>query len=101
MKRREALLGLAAAAFGNVCPSGAIRAQPAANVLGIGAILATPPTVSYWVAFIRRLRELGYRDGENLFVTTFDVREDADHLLEKLNDKTKKGINVVVAMVLR
>jgi putative ABC transport system substrate-binding protein len=95
MRRREALLGLAAAAFGNVA---LIRAQPAANVLGIAAILATPPTVSYWVAFIRRLRELGYRDGENLFVTTFDVREDADHLLEKLNDKTKKGINVVVAM---
>src|SRR6516165_8534863 len=98
MKRREALLGLAAAAFGNVCPSGAIRAQPAANVLGIAAILATPPTVSYWVAFIRRLRELGYRDGENLFVTTFDARGDADHLLEKLKDNIKKGINVVVAM---
>jgi hypothetical protein len=69
MKRREVLLGLATAAFGNV------SAQPAANVLGIAAILATPPTVSYWVAFIRRFRELGYRDGENLCVTTFDVRE--------------------------
>ena len=98
MRRREALLGLAAAAFGNVYPSGAICAHPAANALSIAAILATPPTVSYWVAFIRRLRELGYRDGENLFVTTFDVREDADHLLEKLKDNIKKGINVVVAM---
>src|SRR6516225_6386039 len=96
MKRRELLLGLATAAFGSVSEC-AIRAQPAANVLHIAAILPTPPTASYWVIFIRRLRELGYREGENLFVTTFDVREDTDHLLEKLKDKIKKGINVVYA----
>jgi putative ABC transport system substrate-binding protein len=96
MKRRELLLGLAAAALGNVAEC-AIGAQVAANVLHIAAILAGPPTASYWVTFIRRLRELGYRDGENLFVTAFDVREDADYLLEKLKDKLKKEINIVYA----
>ena len=92
MKRREVLLGLATVAFGNV------SAQPAANVLGIAAILATPPTASYWVAFRKRLRELGYREGENLLVEAFDGREDVDHLVENLKGRISKGINVVVAM---
>jgi putative tryptophan/tyrosine transport system substrate-binding protein len=96
MRRREALLGLTAAAFGNVYPSGAIRAQPAANVLGIAAILATPPTASYWIAFMRRLQELGYREGENLLVEAFDGREEADHIVETLKRRISKG-SIVVA----
>jgi len=67
MKRREVLLGLAAAALGNV-PECALHAQPAPNMLHVAAVLMTPPTASYWIAFMRRLRELGYRDGENLLV---------------------------------
>ena len=69
MKRREVLLGLATAAFGKVS---AIRAQAAAKSLHMAAILMTPPTASYWVAFMKRLRELGYREGENLLVEVFD-----------------------------
>ena len=54
MKRREVLLGLATAAFGKVS---AIRAQAAAKSLHMAAVLMTPPTASYWVAFMKRLRE--------------------------------------------
>jgi len=96
MKRREVLLGLAAAALGNV-PECAIHAQPAANMLHVAAVLMTPPTASYWIAFMRRLRELGYRDGENLLVEAFDGRQEADRLVENLKERINKGVNVVVA----
>jgi len=94
MKRREVLLGLATAAFGKVS---AIRAQAAAKSLHMAAVLMTPPTASYWVAFMKRLRELGYREGENLLVEVFDGREEANHLVENLKERINKGVNVVVA----
>ena len=94
MKRREVLLGLATAAFGKVS---AIRAQAAAESLRMVAVLMTPPTASYWVAFMKRLRELGYREGENLMVDVFDGREEAGHLVESLKERINKGVNVVVA----
>ena len=94
MKRREVLLGLATAAFGKVS---AIRAQAAAKSLRMAAVLMTPPTASYWVAFMKRLRELGYREGENLLVEVFDGREEAGHLVESLKERINKGVNVVVA----
>jgi putative ABC transport system substrate-binding protein len=98
MKRRGFLVGgLAAAAFGNVSEC-AIGAQPAANLLHIAAVLMAPPTASYWIAFVRRLRELGYRDGENLLVDAFDGREETDRLVENLKGRINKGVNVVVAI---
>ena len=97
MKRREVLLGLAAAAFGNVSER-AIPAQAAANMLRIAAVLWTPSTASYWVAFMKRLRELDYREGENLLVEAFDGREEADHLVGNFKGRISKGVNVVVAM---
>jgi putative ABC transport system substrate-binding protein len=96
MKRREVLLGLATAAFGSVSEC-AIRAQAATNMLSIAAVLMTPPTASYWVAFRKRLRELGYREGENLLVDAFDGREESDRLVENLKERINKGVNVVVA----
>jgi putative ABC transport system substrate-binding protein len=43
------------------------------------------------------LRELGYRDGENLLVEAFDGRQEADRLVENLKERINKGVNVVVA----
>jgi putative ABC transport system substrate-binding protein len=94
MKRREVLLGLATAAVGKVS---ALRAQAAAKSLHMAAILMTPPTASYWVAFMKRLRELGYREGENLLAEVFDGHEQADHLVENLKERINKGVTVVVA----
>ena len=96
MKRREVLLGLATATFGRVSER-AIRAQPAANMLRIAAVLMTLPTASYWVAFMKRLRELGYREGENLLADAFDGREETDRFVENLKERINKGVNVVVA----
>src|SRR4029078_10424145 len=94
MKRREVLLGLATAAFGKVS---VIRAQAAAKSLHMAAVLITPTTASNWVAFMKRLRELGYREGENLLVEAFDGNQEADHLVENLKERINKGVNVVIA----
>ena len=94
MKRREVLLGLATAAFGKVS---AIRAQAAAKSLHMAAVLMTPPTASYWVAFMKRLHELGYREGDNLLLEVFDGNQEADHLVENLKERINKGVNVVIA----
>jgi putative ABC transport system substrate-binding protein len=96
MRRRDLLLGVAATASSNVSIF-RLRAKAAANVLHIAAVLMSPPTAWYWLAFMKRLRELGYREGENLLVAAFDGNEDVDYLVDKLKDEIAKGANVVVA----
>ena len=66
-------------------------------MLHVAAVLMTPPTASYWVAFMKRLGELGYREGENLLVEVFDGNEEAGHVVENLKERINKGVNVVVA----
>ena len=97
MRRRELLLGLTAVACSNLSVS-PLQAQPTASGLHIAAILMTPPTDTYWVAFNRRLQELGYRDGKNLLVEVIDGREQPGRLVEDLKERISKGANIVVAM---
>jgi len=66
MKRRE-FLGLAAGA-GTSWPFAA-RAQQAKRMLRVGAAGVSPRSSSYYVAFERRMAELGYREGD---IFTFD-----------------------------
>jgi hypothetical protein len=68
MKRREfiTLVGSAAA----VWPLGA-RAQDTGKVARIGFIgpaQISPPPISFYQAFLAQMRELGFRDGQNLRV---------------------------------
>jgi putative tryptophan/tyrosine transport system substrate-binding protein len=62
MKRREfiTLLGGAAAAW----PL-AVRAQRPAKMLRVGTVAGTPKSSPQWVAFERRMGELGYQEGKN------------------------------------
>jgi putative tryptophan/tyrosine transport system substrate-binding protein len=67
MKRREfiTLLGGAAIAW----PLAA-RAQQPGNMLRVGALSAQPRAAPIWLAFERRMAELGYKHGTN-FVLEF------------------------------
>ena len=72
MKRREfiTLLGGAATAL----PLAA-RAQTPPKMLRVGVVsLVNPRTTTFWVAFDRRMRELGYVEGQNLMLDTQDWR---------------------------
>ncbi len=62
MRRRKfiALLGGAAAAW----PLAA-RAQQPTKILRVGTVAGTPKSSPHWVAFERRMGELGYQEGRN------------------------------------
>src|SRR6266511_5607937 len=62
MRRRKfiALLGGAAAAW----PLAA-RAQQPTKILRVGTVDGTPKSSPHWVAFERRMGELGYQEGRN------------------------------------
>src|ERR1700730_11768215 len=61
--RREFIvtLGSAAAAW-----PVAARAQQPAKMLRVGTVAGTPKSSPHWVAFERRMGELGYQEGKNL-----------------------------------
>ena len=62
MKRREfiTLLGGAAATWPLVA-----RAQQPTKMLRVGTVAGTPKSSPQWVAFERRMGELGYQEGKN------------------------------------
>ena len=66
IRRREfiTLLGGAAAAW--PLAAGAQQTSKPARIGFLGPSLNNPPPVAYYQAFLARLRELGFRDGENL-----------------------------------
>jgi len=69
MKRREFItfIGGAAAAW----PLAA-RAQQPTKMLRVGTVAGTPKSSPHWVAFERRMSELGYQEGKNF---SFDFLE--------------------------
>jgi putative tryptophan/tyrosine transport system substrate-binding protein len=71
LKRREfiTLLGGGAAA----CPFAA-RAQQPTKILKVGTVAGTPRSDPHWVAFERRMVELGYQEGKNF---SFDFSQAA------------------------
>jgi putative tryptophan/tyrosine transport system substrate-binding protein len=93
MKRRAFLCGVIACAMA-ICD---LRAQPAASILRIVVISMNPPTAPFWVAFIQRLHELGYREGETLLVEFLDGRQQPNRLVDILREKLRNKVNVIVA----
>jgi putative tryptophan/tyrosine transport system substrate-binding protein len=72
------------------------RAQAPPNMLRVGIISGQPRTAALWVAFDRRLRELGYREGENLMVLFLDSHGDTEHQ-ELTNELMQHKVDIIVA----
>jgi putative ABC transport system substrate-binding protein len=93
VKRREfiTLLGGAAAAW----PLAA-RAQQQPKVLRIGIASANPRSFSTWVAFERRLRELGYVDGRNLTFEFIHLSKNLDQSKVAMRELINRKVDMIV-----
>jgi ABC-type uncharacterized transport system substrate-binding protein len=94
MKRREfiTLVGGAAAAW----PLAA-RAQRPAKPLSVGTVAGTQETSPQWVAFARRMGELGYQEGQN-FSFDFLQAASAGEYEAGYRELAARGVDVIVAI---
>jgi putative ABC transport system substrate-binding protein len=92
VKRRQfiTLLGGAAA-----WPLTARAQQPAKIRIGITTI--QPRTAPIWGAFDQRLRELGYIEGQNLFVDFLNPEHQAEGVAGAIKELVRRNVDVLVA----
>jgi putative ABC transport system substrate-binding protein len=94
LKRREfiALLGGAAAAWPRVA-----WAQRPATTLRVGTVAGTPRSSPQWVAFERRMGELGYQEGKN-FSFDFLQATSADEYEVLYRKLTARTLDIILAI---
>jgi putative ABC transport system substrate-binding protein len=93
MKRREfiTLLG------GTVTWPLAARAQQPTKILKVGSVAGTPKSSPHWVAFERRMVELGYQEGRN-FSFDFLQAASADEYEALYRKLAARGPDVILAI---
>jgi len=92
------MVGIAAIAAIALCTSLHVAAQTAEKVLRIGAVSAgAGRSAPHWVAFERRLAELGYVDGRNVVVDFRSAEGDPGRLPKLMNDFAKSGVDLIFA----
>ncbi len=94
MRRREFITLVSGAAI--AWPLAAL-AQASPKVLRLGTVSINPRTASFWVAFERRLRELGYVEGENLRTESPEIGEHIDRVGEVMKDLVRHKVDIIVA----
>ena len=95
MKRREfiSLLGGAAAAWPLIA-----RAQTPPKMLRVGVVsLANPRDATFWVAFDRRMRELGYVEGQNLIIDFVNLNGQVDRYDEATKEVVRRKPDIIIA----
>jgi putative ABC transport system substrate-binding protein len=73
------------------------RAQATPKVVRVGTILINPRTAPFWAAFDRRLRELGYIDGQNLITDFVDTLGHPDRVGEIMKDLVSRHADIILA----
>jgi ABC-type uncharacterized transport system substrate-binding protein len=94
MKRRE-FLGVLGAAVAACSRDG--FSQVAAKPLRLGMVSQNPRSAPFTVAFERRLRSLGYVEGQSLFVEFIDTRGEVSRIAEGMKEVVNRGIDIVLA----
>jgi ABC-type uncharacterized transport system substrate-binding protein len=94
MRRRDFIVMAGAAAF--AWPHVA-RAQQAGRLVRIGIVSGQPRTASIWVSFGQRLRELGYREGENLAFEYVDAHGEPRLIDEAMREFVRRKVDMIVA----
>jgi putative ABC transport system substrate-binding protein len=74
------------------------RAQTIPKVLRIGIVSTIlPRTAYYWVAFDRRMRELGYIEGQSLTVDFINLNGQIDRYAEAMKELVGRNVQVILA----
>jgi putative tryptophan/tyrosine transport system substrate-binding protein len=95
MRRREFITLLGGATAANAWPA-AVRAQPQ-KMLRIGMASVNPRKAPIWVAFEKRMRELGYNEGSNLAVEFLNVPSPAEYL-EGDKELVQRHVDIIIAV---
>ena len=72
------------------------RTQTRPKMLRVGAVSPNPRTFVAWVTFERRMRELGYAEGQNLAVEYIHVGNRSDRYDEAMRELVRRKIDVIV-----
>jgi putative tryptophan/tyrosine transport system substrate-binding protein len=97
MRRREFISGLAVLGCWTALLSCA-DAQAASKPLRVGTASAiNPRTTSFWAAFERRMRELGYAEGENFYFDFLDMQGQTEHLGEAMKELVRRNVDLIIA----
>ena len=76
----------------------AARAQTPPKMLRIGIVsLANPRTATFWVAFDRRMRELGYVEGQNLTIDFVNLNGQIDRYGEATKEVVRRKPDIIIA----
>jgi putative tryptophan/tyrosine transport system substrate-binding protein len=96
MRRRDFLTGLAAIANG-IAPAGLSSAQALRKTMRVGIASIQPRTGPLWTAFEQQLKDLGYTEGENLFVEFIDLKGPISSEGEAMKELVRRKADVLIA----
>jgi putative ABC transport system substrate-binding protein len=91
VRRREFIAGLGGAAAWPLV----VRAQQT-RTLRLGIVAVTPRAGPLWVAFERRLRQLGYVDGQNLKVEFIQVNLQDDTIRAAVTRLVSSDVDIII-----
>jgi putative ABC transport system substrate-binding protein len=95
LKRREFMMLLAGAAAARPL---AASAQTPPKMLRVGVVsLVNPRTATFWVAFDRRMRELGYVEGQNLTMDFVNLNGQIDRYGEATKEVVWRKPDIIIA----
>jgi putative ABC transport system substrate-binding protein len=94
LKRRDFITLAGGAAFGW---PGLTLGQTTPKALRLGMVSQNPRTVPFTVAFERRMRELGYIEGQNFFVEFIDTLGQTGRIAEGMQEVVRRGVDIVLA----
>jgi putative tryptophan/tyrosine transport system substrate-binding protein len=67
------------------------------KILRLGMASQNPRSAPFTIAFDRRLRELGYVEGQNLIVEFIDTQGQPSLIREAMHELVRRGVNILLA----
>jgi putative tryptophan/tyrosine transport system substrate-binding protein len=96
VKRRDFLISLAVIASG-IASARLSNGQALRKMVRVGIATIQPRTGPHWTAFDRRLKELGYTDGENLGVEFVDLNGPISNQSEAMRELIGRKADILIA----